>query len=690
MSVLEDLAASESALLLSQAQEALGNAAEKHGFEARLPYTLQLMHALRGISVLDLSDLQKALYEKPEIMPAEGALGSAFNEGLYALLWLESLQALEHMDDAEAFSLNYMPDADIRDLAVPLARGDVPAIALIIGQTKDDKAFEGLVRKYQESGAVVFLAGSAAGQAKNCSIKGGKEYRVFSFASCSQAFAAILRFAEIFSESSGGSISSLFSFSKSSLPVFLNILGEVSGIAAACAASCMALGFPAIAEAGLGSAYVPTAYESSNGIGKMADISFRLRGIEAVERESFAANAYSPSFQNEAVMPGELHAQLGWPENSGFLLFFSRSDWPGNSQVETKGYGLIDGSSLSILVECHGPNIEHEFELFAEKQLSIWINRIEGVSLSMNFGSATLRISKAAYDKGFTDESLGQSIYSQVIKEYGDIVSKCRVTIITEQSLSENIEANVAAPLTKIRSERLSELTDENVKLFYACTACRKYQSSHFCAITPEKPGICGAVDYYSAYSEHALSKGNSPSIMAIAKGEASDALLGRYAEVDATLEKGYKNVAIYSLMQDPMPSIGAFECISAVEPSTSGVLAVPKDYSGATPMGLRFSELAFMASAAKQAPGAMGHSKSYIASKKYLQPEGGIIRVVWMPKSLKDEYRDEINLRAKELTGIEDFAEMICDESIGVTLEELKRHLQDTKHPVSTMPILV
>ncbi len=65
------------------------------------------------------------------------------------------------------------------------------------------------------------------------------------------------------------------------------------------------------------------------------------------------------------------------------------------------------------------------------------------------------------------------------------------------------------------------------------------------------------------------------------------------------------------------------------------------------------------------QTPGFMGHGKHFIASKKFMKAEGGIDRIVWMPKELKEQVADRLNETAKELYGIDNFTDMIGDETI-------------------------
>lgn len=44
---------------------------------------------------------------------------------------------------------------------------------------------------------------------------------------------------------------------------------------------------------------------------------------------------------------------------------------------------------------------------------------------------------------------------------------------------------------------------------------------------------------------------------------------------------------------------------------------------------------------------------------------EGGLERIVWMPKELKDDVAERLNKSVFEMTGIENFTDMVCDETI-------------------------
>ena len=79
----------------------------------------------------------------------------------------------------------------------------------------------------------------------------------------------------------------------------------------------------------------------------------------------------------------------------------------------------------------------------------------------------------------------------------------------------------------------------------------------------------------------------------------------------------------------------------------------------------MTFSEMASMTGGGVQTLGFMGHGKHFIASKKFIAAEGGLGRIVWLPKELKEQMRDKLNEAAKELYDVDNFADMIADETI-------------------------
>jgi acetyl-CoA synthase len=282
---------------------------------------------------------------------------------------------------------------------------------------------------------------------------------------------------------------------------------------------------------------------------------------------------------------------------------------------------------------------------------------------------------------------LGEILYAKVKSEYDAVVDKCQVKICTIPEKNKEIRAMANKVFDK-RDERLANLTDESVEVFYTCILCQAFSPSHVCIVTPERLGLCGAVSWLDAKATNELDP-NGP-CQIVTKEKVIDERLGTYEDVDEAVNKyshgALEHVSLYSLLQDPMTSCGCFECICGIEPFSNGVVIVNREHTGSTPLGMSFSEMASMTGGGVQTPGFMGHGKHFIASKKFLKAEGGLGRVVWMPKALKEAIHDKLNASAKDLYGVDDFCAMIGDETITEDPEELLNFLSENGHPVMSM----
>ena len=149
------------------------------------------------------------------------------------------------------------------------------------------------------------------------------------------------------------------------------------------------------------------------------------------------------------------------------------------------------------------------------------------------------------------------------------------------------------------------------------------------------------------------------------------------------------ESVSLYSLMVDPMTTCGCCECIAAVLPMCNGVMTVDRDYLDMTPCGMKFTSLAGSVGGGAQTPGFLGHSKYNITQRKFLKGDGGLLRIAWMPKRLKDEIYDRLKKRGEEL-GYPDLPDMIADETVAGTEEEVLEYITEKGHPCVAMEAML
>ncbi len=108
-------------------------------------------------------------------------------------------------------------------------------------------------------------------------------------------------------------------------------------------------------------------------------------------------------------------------------------------------------------------------------------------------------------------------------------------------------------------------------------------------------------------------------------------------------------------------------------------VMIVNREFPGMTPSGMKFSTLAGVVGGGVQTPGFIGHSKHYVSSNKFISAEGGGKRIVWMNRGLKEEM-EEVIRKIGEREGLESFFDMIADETVAETEEEVLGALADLR----------
>jgi acetyl-CoA synthase len=302
-----------------------------------------------------------------------------------------------------------------------------------------------------------------------------------------------------------------------------------------------------------------------------------------------------------------------------------------------------------------------------------------------------VRISKEAATAGFKVEHLGKILHAMLHDQYSNILDKVQVKIYTNEEDVLRLKKDVLKVYGE-RDARLADMTDESVDTFYSCALCQSFAPTHICVITPERSGLCGAYSWLDGRAAFEITPTgpNQP----IAKGAPVDAKTGQWEKVNEFIKSAsqgkIEQMSAYSMIADPMTSCGCFECISALLPSTNGIMIVSREFTEMTPCGMKFSTLAGTVGGGNQVPGFVGHSKFYITSKKFISAEDGIRRIVWLPSALKEEIREGLIARAEEvgLNGAE-FVDMIADEKSCTTEEEVMEFITKNGHPAATLAMM-
>ena len=677
------------------------NGADKAVGFPHTAYCLPCYYAVTGVKIKTLGELKEALGVVKSLMKREETLDNALMSGVATALCAEFIEALKYLDGAEPYQepcYGHLADSIIRELGVPLVTGDIPGVAVILGSAPTAQEGVDLIKSYQAQGILVTLVGGIIDQAQELGLKMGYNLRIVPLGkdvtSVIHVVSVALRAALIFGNVTPGDAAALLTYTAERVPAFVNAFKPVDDVVLAAGAGAIKLGFPVISNETENIEEVPGALIACPNVADFNKVSLEARNIKIKITKVDIPVAFASAFEGEIIRRKDMRVEFdGSRVDCVELVQTKAMDEVEDHKITVVGPEIDTfepGSkhSLAYLVEVAGKKMQPDFEPVIERKFHNYINCIEGVYHTGQRDMFRIRIGNEAYEAGFRAKHFGEVLYTQVKNEFDAVVDKCQVTVFTDPAECTRMRHEVAIPTFDRRDDRLASLTDESVDVYYSCILCQAFSPSHVCVVTPERLGLCGAVSWLDAKATNELDP-NGP-CQIITKERPIDENLGSYEDVDEAVQKfsqgALEHVTLYSIMQDPMTSCGCFECICGIEPFSNGVVIANREYAGMTPLGMTFSEMASMTGGGVQTPGFMGHGKHFISSKKFMKAEGGIERIVWMPKELKDTVAERLNKTAKELYGIDNFTDMIGDETVSTDPEELVAFLTEHNHPALSM----
>ena len=686
--------------------QAVEGAIAQHGADKAVEfphtaYCLPCYYAVTGVKVKTLGEMKEALGVIKSLMTREHQLDDALMSGVATALCAEFIEVLKYLDGAEPYSEPYyghLPDSIIRELGVPLVTGDIPGVAVIIGSAPTAQEGVDLVKSYQAQGILVTLVGGIIDQVQELGLKMGYNVRIVplgkDITSVIHVVSVALRAALIFGNVTPGDAAALIKYTSERVPAFVNAFKPIDDVILAAGAGAIKLGFPVISNEDENITEVLGALIACPNVADFNKVSLEARNIKIKITNIDIPVAFASAFEGEIIRRKDMQVEFDGSRVDCAELVQTRSmDEVEDHKITVVGPDVDEmelGSKnpIAYVVEVAGKRMQPDFEPVIERKFHNYINCIEGVYHTGQRDMQRIRIGKEAYNAGFRIRHIGEVLYTQVKNEFEAVVDKCQVTVYTDPAECTRIRHEVAIPVFDKRDARLENLTDETVDVYYSCILCQAFSPSHVCVVTPERLGLCGAVSWLDAKATNELDP-NGP-CQIITKERPIDENLGSYEDVDEAVQKfsqgALEHVTLYSIMQDPMTSCGCFECICGIEPFSNGVVIANREYAGMTPLGMTFSEMASMTGGGVQTPGFMGHGKHFISSKKFMKAEGGIERIVWMPKELKETVAERLNKTAKELYGIDNFTDMIGDETNTTDPEELVAFLTEHNHPALSM----
>ena len=706
MSVLTDLIYGGSNAVAGLTEGAVNDAIAKYGADKPVAfpdtaYFFPTIYAATGVKVTKLGDLPACVGVLKSLITNQEDLGQALNAGLATAVGAEILEGLGYLDGdpyANDSGIGFVPDPIIRSLGVPLVTGDIPGVAVVLGKAENPADVVKVVKDYQSKGIMTFMVGDVIEQCAEGGVKMCLDFRVVplghAVTSVIHVVTVAIRAALIFGNVTPGDLPGLLAYTKDRVPAFVNTFGAIDNVVVSAGAGAIALGFPVVVDIDLGENQVPGALESVCDHDLTVKRSLELRNIKIKSKELPIPVAFAAAFEGEIIRKADMHNEF-WSGKNATAELVMMADNVEDHKITIVGPDLDSGEknlALVTKVEVSGAKMQADFESVIERKIHAWFNYMEGVMHTGQRNQVRVRVSNDAFEKGLRLKHFAEVLYHMIMDEFDAVVDKCQITLITDEAEAEKFRDEVAMPRYNARDDRLSSMTDESVDRFYTCILCQSFAPAHCCVVTPERLGLCGAVSWLDAKATNELNP-QGP-CQPILKEGCIDERTGRYETVNKVIKEAthgaVENVTLYSILEDPMTSCGCFECICGIEPMSNGFIVVNREFKGMTPVGMTFGELASCTGGGVQTPGYMGHGRHFISSKKFIHAEGGIERIVWMPKELKDDVAPRLNKTAKELYGIDNFSDMIADETVCTDCDALMEFLTAKNHPVLGMEPLM
>jgi acetyl-CoA synthase len=691
-------------------------------------YYLPVIYGILGNKVEKLGDMEAVLKRCKSILPPPVReehplpyLAPALDAGMATLFAEELIEAIRYLEQPDFYIQGEDPtdsniwlgaadDVILRKRGVEFVDGTAPGFAAVVGAAPTNEIAASIAQELQQKNLYVFMASEYNGkrfseQLVEAGVQIGWPTRLVSFGPDISAAVFAMGFATRAAMSFGGigpgDYRKILIYNKDRIFAFVLPMGFVTDEWYANAAGAINWGFPTIADTPIPEV-LPTGictYEhvvSNVPHDQLVAKAIEVRGLKVTVSEVPIPVAYGPAFEGERVRKDDIYLECGGGKTAMVEWVTSkRMDEveDGNIEVIGQDIGDVEAGSrlpLAIAVEVAGREMQEDFEPILERQVHHLINYAQGVMHIGQRDIAWLRVGKQAVEKGFKLQNIGDILHAKLHQDFGRIFDKIQIKLYTEEDkVNEVVEK--ARVTYAARDARIEGMTDETTDTYYSCTLCQSFAPNHVCVITPEKTGLCGSYNWMDCKAAYEINPTgpNQP----VEKGETLDAKLGQWKGVNEFIYKASRgnldHYNMYSIVNDPWTTCGCCECIAAVLPLCNGVMTVNREYTGETPCGMKFTTLAGTVGGGISTPGFVGHGKYNICQRKFILADGGIKRMVWMPKSLKEEIADRLKARAEEV-GIPDLPDMIADETVGTTEEEILPFLQEKGHPALEMESLL
>ena len=718
---------------VKQAEEAFQKAVAEYGADKPVgwgpltAYSLPLSYSLMGLEVKTVGELKTQLEHARELLqpvPTEDLwlpyLGDGLDAGVAAMLAQEVLVALRTANGYQTPPgyQGFISDTIMRELGIQLVDGRMPGFAAILGPAPSTEIAVKTVRELQERSILTFMCASRDGKTmRDQMVEGGVFKDDASMEECWDLYVVpvgpdtldgiyvlnwSIRSALTFGGHKRGEARNCLDYTKRRINAFAITFGDITDDWYATGAGAILMGYPVISDTQSTPEVRPTGVTIREAIvvetdyDKLVPTCIDTRAVKVKIEKIDIPVGYAAAYEGERVRKDDMHVQFGFKYSDSVEHAYMTDPadiQDGNVELIGPDIDSVEAGGampLAIEVMVAGRKMQRDFEGIIERQVHRWLSNAMGFMHTGQRDQIWCRISKKSFEAGMRLAHLGTILHAKIHDEYGGIVDKVAVRLSTEaEAVKEKIVA--AREAFEFRDDRIAGMTDESVDLFYSCTVCQSYAPDHVCVITPQRLGLCGAYNWLDGRANYEISPTgpNQP----IAKGRTLDLDRGEWEGVNKFVyensNRKVERFCAYSLLDAPMTSCGCFECIIAILPIANGVMVVNREFLGSTPSGMSFGELASVAGGGAQTPGFLGVGRLYLSSPKFLSADGGVKRLIWMPKDLKEGIKERFQKEAERI-GEPDLWDKIATEEDAMTEEEVAEHLAKVNHPAMSLDPLM
>ncbi|WP_456418671.1 CO dehydrogenase/CO-methylating acetyl-CoA synthase complex subunit beta, partial [Methanocaldococcus infernus] len=459
-------------------------------------YNLPIIYGLLGKKVENVKDLKELI--KSLKIEDEKSLENALNAGVITLICAEALEALKY---AKGKGSGFIPDEVLRGLGVPLVEKKIPAIFVIVGSVGDKEKLKKLIEEIQKRNILALFVGKIVKELEEANIEVGLDKLLVpigeEITKASHAANLAIRAPLIFGNVKPGDTEEIIKYLKERVPAVVLALGELDNITLSAGAGCIKAGIPVITDNDV--PVIEGALEKAS-LEEIVDKALKMKGIEVKVSEFKIPVSVGPMNEGERIRKPDMYVELAGPKSFGFELVKVVDN--AEDKVEVIGKELDEMKEgerypFAIIVKVSGDNLEEELEGVLERRIHEFFNYIEGVMHLNQRDQIWIRIGKESFKKGLRLKHIGE-VVKQLFKEEFPFIKSCEVTIITDpEKIKEELEK--AKEIYKKRDERTRALKEEDVDVFYGCIMCQSFAPTHVCVITPDRPALCGGINYLDA-----------------------------------------------------------------------------------------------------------------------------------------------------------------------------------------------